>query len=274
MKNVCVITGGGSGMGLATAKVLGKENYIIIVGRTKAKLDNALKELKSLEIEAESFACDISDRSSVDKLVARAILVGKVSRVIHAAGLSPHMGDARTILNVNAIGTININEAFFEVMGNGSCIINVSSMSGYMLPDIILPKRRYKYSRINIDLFRRRMMKYINLFPKNFRSSISYVISKNFVIWYAKTDAVKFGEKGIRILSVSPGFFETPMGEAEKEKMETFTMNSAIKRSGNVEEMAYLLEFCTSDKASYLTGVDILCDGGCLAARETRKQRV
>lgn len=267
MKNVCVITGGGSGMGLATAKILGKENYIIIIGRTIKKLDNALKELKGEGIEAESFACDISDRNSVNKLAAHANETGRIMAVIHAAGMSPHMGDARTIMEVNALGTININEAFFKVMGEGSCLIDVSSMSGYMVPTLVMPKRKYRYSRVNNEQFLTKMMARVNLFPKKLRSSVAYGISKNFVIWYAKTDAVKFGEKGIRILSVSPGSFETPMGEMEKDRMEEYTDHSAIKRPGRVEEIANLFAFCVSAKASYLTGVDILCDGGCVASR-------
>jgi NAD(P)-dependent dehydrogenase (short-subunit alcohol dehydrogenase family) len=68
-------------------------------------------------------------------------------------------------------------------------------------------------------------------------------------------------------LSVSPGSFETPMGELEKDRVKEYTNQSAIKRLGRVEEIADLFAFCVSYKASYLTGVDILCDGGSLASR-------
>lgn len=267
MKNVCVITGGGSGMGLATAKMLGKENHVIIVGRTIKKLEDAVKELREEGIEAESFACDISNRASVDKLAAYAKTKGRIASVIHAAGMSPHMGDARTIMEANAFGTININEAFYEVMEKGSCLIDVSSMSGYIVPNFLLPTKRYKYSRINKEVFMKMMMRRVNIFPKKMRSGVSYSISKNFVIWYAKTGAVKFGSKGIRVLSVSPGSFETPMGELEKDSTDEYTKKSAIKRLGRVEEIADLFAFCVSTKASYLTGIDILCDGGCVASR-------
>ncbi len=266
MRNVCVITGGGSGMGLATAKVLGRDNYIIIVGRTLKKLENALAELTVEGIEAEAFACDVSNRASVNSLVARATLIGRVSTVIHAAGMSPNMGDAKTIMQVNAIGTINIHESFYEVMDAGSSIIDVSSMSGHMIPSLIVPKKVYKYGKINKEVFLRKMMNRVKVLPKKLRSEVAYAISKNFVIWYAKTDAVKLGEKGIRVLSVSPGFFETPMGELEKKRTDAYIKNSAIKRMGRVEEIANLLSFCVSDKASYLTGTDILCDGGCIAS--------
>ncbi|MDS0526983.1 SDR family oxidoreductase [Clostridium sp. SHJSY1] len=266
MKKVCVITGGGSGMGLGTAKILGKENYIIIVGRTRKKLEDAIEELREDGIEATSFACDISNRESVEKLAKRAREIGVISSVIHAAGMSPHMGDAQTIMEANAIGTININEAFFNVMEEDSCIIDVASMSAYLTPKFIMPTKNYKYSRIDKEFFMKKMMARVNFFPKKARSGVAYGISKNFVVWYAKTDAAKFGEKGIRVLSVSPGSFETPMGELEKDEVESLIKYCAIKRLGKVEEIANLLAFCASDKAGYLTGVDILCDGGCVAS--------
>ena len=265
MKKVCVITGGGSGIGLATAKIMGKDHAIIIAGRTVKKLENAISELRAQGIEAEAMACDIADRASVEKLAMRALTMGRIAAVIHSAGLSPNMGDARTIMEANAIGTIHINEVFYEVMESGSCIIDISSMSAYFLPEKILPKKAFRYSHTDKTAFMKKMMRRVNLFPKKLRSGVSYGISKNFVIWYAKTSAKKFGEKGIRILSVSPGSFETPMGELEEEGVKKFLENSAFNRLGKVEEIASLLAFCAGDKPTYLTGTDILCDGGCVA---------
>ena len=268
MKNVCVITGGGSGMGLATAKIMGKDNYILLVGRTQEKLKSALQQLHSEGIEAESFVCDVSDWMSVKMLSVYAATLGKISSVIHAAGMSPNMGDYKKIMTANALGTININNAFFDVMEAGSCIVDVSSMSGYLVPKIIIPARSYKYSRTDTSLFMRRMIARINLFPKKLRPLVSYSISKNFVSWFAQTDAARFGAKGVRVVSVSPGTFETPMGELEKENAHEYLKYCAIKRPGKVEEIAHLLAFCANDKAGYLTGVDVLCDGGCVAGRK------
>ncbi|QDR80303.1 SDR family oxidoreductase [Sporomusa termitida] len=270
MKKVCVITGGGSGMGLATAKILGKNNYIIIAGRTINKLQNALEELSAEGIEAESFACDISKYASVAKLAAHAREIGVISSVIQAAGLSPHMSEAKTIMEANALGTINMHEAFYGIMEEGSCMLDVASMSGYLVPRINIPQREYKYSRINKETFINKMIAMINVFPQKLRSSMAYGISKNFVIWYAKTDAARFGQKGIRVISVSPGSFQTPMGELEKESVESHIKFCAIKRLGRVEEIADLFAFCVSDKAGYLTGVDILCDGGCVAGMKNK----
>jgi NAD(P)-dependent dehydrogenase (short-subunit alcohol dehydrogenase family) len=117
-----------------------------------------------------------------------------------------------------------------------------------------------------------KMMQRVNLFPKKNRSGIAYGISKNFVIWYAKTDAEKFGKKGIRVVSVSPGLFETPMGEVERDISEDFIDQCAIKRYGKVEEIAHLFKYIADEKLAYLTGVDILCDGGCIASGVNAKK--
>ncbi|GHT80578.1 oxidoreductase [Bacteroidia bacterium] len=270
MKTVSIITGGGSGMGLATAKILGASDYIIIVGRTQKKLTNALQELQQMGIAAETFACDISDRNSVDKLFVHAKSIGKIRTVIHAAGMSPNMGDAKTIMEVNALGTININNACYEALESGACVVDIASMAGHLTPQIIIPRRSYGYSRTNTEKFMRKMMRRVNLFPRKLQSEVAYGISKNFVTWFALSDAARFGAKGIRVVCVSPGMFDTPMGELEHEEAEKYIRKyGAIKRMGQVEEIANLIAFCASDKTPYLTGVEIICDGGCIAGRKT-----
>lgn len=139
-------------------------------------------------------------------------------------------------------------------------------MSAYITPKFIMPVRKYKYSVQDPQLFMKKVMKYINFFPKKVRAGVAYGISKHFVIWFAKQDAARFGSKGVRIISVSPGNFETPMGDLEKEEADAYTKYCAIKRFGHVDEIASLFTYCTSPSAGYLTGVDILCDGGLVAS--------
>ena len=91
MANVCVITGGGSGMGLAAAKFMSKDKIIVISGRTMSKLEGAVAELKALGYDAYAKACDTSDRESVKELVAFASSLGEIKNVINAAGVSPAM---------------------------------------------------------------------------------------------------------------------------------------------------------------------------------------
>lgn len=266
MKKVCVITGGGSGMGLATARLMGKDHFVIICGRNVKKLEAAVNELKNEGIEVEHYSCDVSDYSSVEALAQFAKARGDVVAVIHAAGMSPHMGDAKQIMEVNALGTININNVFFEVMKEDSCLIDVSSMSAYLTPKVVMPVRLYQHSIGNPQYFMKKIMKWVNLFPEKVRAGVAYGISKHFVIWFAKQDAARFGAKGIRVISVSPGNFETPMGNLEKEEADAYTKHCAIKRFGHVEEIASLFVYCVSKNAGYLTGIDILCDGGLVAS--------
>lgn len=153
MKSICVISGGGSGMGLEAAKILGRKHKIILMGRTVAKLENAVKQLRDVGIEAEAHPADASHRESVRQLAAYAAQQGEVKVLIHAAGVSPHMTDAQKIFEINAIGTMNMDEEFVKIMPEGSCILNVSSMSAYMLPADKEPKQIYKLSLSDAEAF-------------------------------------------------------------------------------------------------------------------------
>lgn len=141
------------------------------------------------------------------------------------------MGSPEAILRANALGTVNINDAFYPVMAPGGCVIDTSSMSAYLSPSFIMPKRVYPLARTDREKFLKKMMARINLMPKNARTGVAYSISKHFVIWFAKTDAARFGAKGVRCLSVTPGNFDTPMGQLESAEAQTFTAHSALKRN-------------------------------------------
>jgi len=107
MANVCVITGGGSGMGLEAAKFMPKDKIIVLSGRTLSKLEGAVEELKALGLEAYAKTCDTSKRESVKELVDFAVSLGTVKNVINSAGVSPAMkGTQEGILRINALGTV------------------------------------------------------------------------------------------------------------------------------------------------------------------------
>lgn len=273
MKQLCVVTGGGSGMGLETAKLVGKNQKIILVGRTVSKLQSALEELHALGIEAEAYPCDAGDRESVEKLAQYAAAQGTVKTVVHAAGVSPHMADPQKIFQINALGTIHIDEAFGAVMGEGSCILNVSSMSGYMLPEEKLPRQIYALALTDPAAFAGAAAQMLEAVPQEMRTGMAYTVSKNFVIWYTAKMAVRYGKKGIRVLSIAPGTIMTPMGEVEGEEAASFALAGALGRVGEPEEIAKMMAFMVSDDCSYLTGVDILYDGGAIAAFRDRAQQ-
>ena len=272
MKSICVISGGGSGMGLEAAKILGRKHKIILMGRTVAKLENAVKQLRDVGIEAEAHPADASHRESVRQLAAYAAQQGEVKVLIHAAGVSPHMTDAQKIFEINAIGTMNMDEEFVKIMPEGSCILNVSSMSAYMLPADKEPKQIYKLSLSDAEAFRLAVNQMLSQVPPEQQIGTAYTLSKNFVLWYTARMAVKFGKQGIRIVSISPGTFKTPMGEIEGKEAASFAERGALGRMGEPEEIAKMMAFMVSDECSYLTGVDILYDGGSVAALQAMRE--
>jgi len=270
MKPICVITGGGSGMGLEAAKLLAQDYRIILVGRTVAKLEGAIAQLEALGGEVEAFPGDVSDRACVQELAAYAAGLGSIKVVLNAAGLSPKMATGEKVFTVNAMGTIYIVEEFAKVMGQGGCILNVASMAGHMLPDAQVPLDAFKLALADSDAFAATLCGMLNAMPAEEAPATAYVMSKNFVIWYSRQVACQLGKSGIRILSISPGTFKTPMGEIEGAQAAAMAEMGALGRLGEVIEIARVMAFLVSDGASYITGTDILCDGGSIAALRSR----
>lgn len=267
MREVCVITGGAGGMGMAAAKIVGRDRAVVISDVSQSRLEAATTELQSLGIECVTVDCDVTDRSSVAELVATSTSLGSVTSVIHTAGVSPSMGDAEYILRINALGTVHVNEAFLPLAGEGFAIVNVASMAAHMFPRLFIPKRRFKDALGNEDRFMAGVTSACNRVPTKLRPGLAYSISKNFVTWYSASQAARFGSRGARIVSVSPGSIDTEMGRLEEEAGSGAMLKlAALKRFGRPEEVAEVLAFCASTKAGYLTGVDIPCDGGVLAA--------
>lgn len=264
MANVCVITGGGSGMGLEAAKFMPKDKIIVLSGRTMSKLEGAVNELKELGYQAYAKTCDTSDRESVKELVAFATSLGEVKNVINSAGVSPAMkGTPEGILRINALGTVYINQEFSKVMNAGSVIVDVSSNSAYILPSFIIPKKAYPLAETNEALFLKKLVKKSNMPKSEYqKKGFAYSLSKNFVVWYAKKCAFEYGLKGIRVVSLSPGLIATDMGNLEKEDGGMLIPFSAEERMGKPEELGYALATLADERNGYLAGVDVLCDGG------------
>lgn len=267
MKQVCVITGGSSGIGFAAAQRMGRKGYtLVLAARTPAKLDKALEELRGEGIEALACRCDIGSWESVQELARYAAELGEVAVVLHIAGMSPHMGDAEQIVTANALGTVHIHDAFYPVIAEGGVLVDTSSMSAYLTPEFIMPKGGFKLAQSDRVRFMKKIIARVNLLPNKARAGAAYAISKYFVIWYAKQEAARFGAKGVRVVSITPGNFETPMGELEKEEAGAYLKFNAIQRLGRPDEIAALYEAVAAPAMGYLTGTDIICDGGCVAS--------
>lgn len=267
-----VITGGTGGMGLATARILGQDHRVVLADLDRVRIDSAVGELVADGIDAIGFVCDITDRASVDQLFDSAADGGhRVRAVVHTAGISPQMGGPERIARINGIGTVNVAQAFLSRASEGDALVNVASTAGHDFPKILIPSRAFPFAELDPARFERAVVKRSRALGRKLRSGLAYGISKSFVIWYTRRLAVDFGAKGARIVSVSPGSFDTPMGQLEKDHgASEFLKVSAIKRFGRPPEIAAVLAFCASEAPGYLTGTDILVDGGTHAGKEFR----
>lgn len=264
MANVCVITGGGSGMGFEAAKCMPKDKIIVLSGRTMSKLEGAVQQLKELGYDAYAKTCDTSSRESVKELVEFSASLGEIKNVINSAGVSPAMkGTPDGILRINALGTVYVNQEFSKVMNPGSVIVDVSSNSAYILPSFIIPKKAYLLAETDEEKFVQKLVKRASMAKGEYqRKGFAYSLSKNFVVWYAKKCAFEYGLKGIRVVSLSPGLIATDMGNLEKEDGGMLIPFSAEERMGKPEELGYALATVADERNGYLAGVDVLCDGG------------
>ncbi|MBW0018338.1 MAG: SDR family oxidoreductase [Mycobacterium sp.] len=267
---LAVVTGGAGGMGLAAARILGRDHSVLLSDIHREGVNAAANELRAAGVDCTATVCDVTDQKSVTELARLAQQLGPIGAIVHTAGVSPNMGSADLILRINAVGTVLVNTAFYDIATTEMAVVNVASVAGHQLPTIIAPKRCYGRALSDLDRFHRDLLLMCNVAPRRARPGLAYMLSKNFVIWFSKIMAANFGAKGARVLSVSPGSFDTPMGRLEERGAGTLVQLGALKRFGNPSEIAELLAFCAGDRAGYLTGTDIICDGGVMAAMRRR----
>ncbi len=272
MKTVCVITGGGSGMSFAAAKFMPKEKILVLSGRTLSKLERAVAELEGLGYEAHAFACDVSDREQVRKLAQYAASLGQVGNVINSAGVSPAMAKPETIVRINALGTVYVNQEFAAVMQAGSVIVDISSNSAYALPGFLASKKTFALAEQDEAQFVKKMLSLPGKLKDSYKSSgLAYALSKNFVVWYAQKTAFELGKRGIRVVSLSPGLIDTDMGKLEAKDGADLIGLSCEERMGKPEELGFAIAMAADERNGYLAGVDILCDGGSTNGKKFKK---
>ena len=274
MANVCVITGGGSGMGLETARNISKSTILVLTGRTVEKLEKAKAILEAEGHEVHLIAGDVSIRKDVHEFCLLAAGLGTIKTVIHCAGLSPTMADPEKIIRVNAVGTKNVNMEFYKYMNDGGVIVDVASSSAYQAPKLLIKHQIYEKAEYEEDDFIRLLLNEANLVKDEYnRSGIAYVMSKNFVTWYAQKCAHEYATKGIRVVSVSPGLIETGMGtqEAEAKFAQEMIAQTCEHRMGKPEELGFAIAAIADERNGYLSGIDILIDGGASTGKKFRK---
>lgn len=264
MTSWSVVTGGGGGMGLACARRLGQEGPVLLADIDRERLRAALDDLQREGIDAVGVACDVSDPASVASLAGALRERGLLRALAHTAGLSPMMAPAERIYAVNLAGTALVTEAFLPLAAEGSVCVCIASMAGQAgeqraspevdaildapLPGKLLEQLQALGPELHAD-----------------HPGVAYELSKWGVQRWVRHSATAWGKRGARIVSVSPGIIDTPMADFEAERqpaMKEIAGRTPLGRSGRAEEIASVVAFLCSGEASYVTGVDLLVDGG------------
>lgn len=259
-----VITGAARGMGLACARRLGRTHPVVAVDVDAAGLSVAVADLHAEGVAAEAVVCDVTDADAVAAVAASLAGRAPMAAVVHAAGVSPTMGDARLMLDVDLVGTARVLDAFLPLAGRGSVAVCFASIAGQLGP---LPADLQTMLADPLaEGFSDRVAAALGDDP----AGAAYGVAKAGVIQLVQRQAPAWGTRGARIVSVSPGLIgDTPMGAQELEHQEVMAQMLAVTplaRLGRADEVAAVVEFCCSNAASFVTGCDIRVDGGCVAA--------
>lgn len=262
---VVVITGTG-GMGLAIAQHIGKNKHLVLADYSDAALSHAKDTLQAVTDHVEVHKIDVSSFSSCQQLAQSASQAGPLSAIVHTAGVSPATSTSKKIFEVDLLGTANIVEAFYPLVSEGTSFVCIASLAGTSAQ--CSKELEEHFATAPLD----KLLSHPEFDLEKTHTGIAYSISKRGNQLRAQAVSHAWGRKGARINSISPGVISTAMGDAELANEEYGAMiqamvdNSALRRVGKPEDVASVVEFLCSPAASYITGTDILVDGGCAAS--------
>ncbi|PWI31117.1 short-chain dehydrogenase [Flavobacteriaceae bacterium LYZ1037] len=257
-KKAIVITGGSGGIGQACARAF-KNHPLILTDYSQEKVDDTVEELIKEGFDVKGIACDITNKNDIDKLIKYVADHGSLKAMIHTAGVSGTVKDLKKVYTIDLIATELLVDAFYKLAEKDSVAILLSSMMAHTVPE----NKDYDEALANPQA--PESFNIVSRFVNN-DSDLMYNFAKRGVQLLTHKHADKWGQKGARIVSVSPGVIETPMAlkaaEEHPERMETIKQATPLKRNGQPEDVANVICFLASDAASFITSTDILVDGG------------
>jgi NAD(P)-dependent dehydrogenase (short-subunit alcohol dehydrogenase family) len=249
-----VVIGAASGMGAATARKIAPRGRLIVADYN---LEGAQKIAAEIGGDIKAMACDISNQAQIDALMAE---VGdNLEALVVTAGVSGSQAPGRRIIEVNLMGVERVVRAAEPKVRPGTVAVLVASQSGYMVPNV--PEL---FEIIDDPLAPGMLDRLAQMIDVDV-SSLCYQLSKRSVHRMARRHAKTWGLRGGRILSLSPGISDTPMGNEEignNPVMLKMIEACPMGRPGTPEDIANAMDFLTSPAASYMTGSDVLVDGG------------
>ncbi|MBL7486755.1 SDR family oxidoreductase [Frankia sp. AgB1.9] len=251
-------------MGLAVARHITNGRHLVLADYSAAHLDTAVTNLGDEGYAVEGQLVDVSDRSSVEKLASAAAHIGRIDAVVHTAGVSPVMASARQIYEVDLVGTAHVIDAFFEVASPGTSLVCIASMAGHFA-SLPAELERHLATAPTEELLRH------DGIDLDSDPQASYVVAKRGNQLRVSASAQAWGRKGARLNTISPGVISTPMGLDELrgptgDYIQEMVKLSAAGRLGTPGDIAGVAEFLAGQTSSFITGNDILVDGGTVSA--------
>lgn len=266
MKEVMILTGAGQ-IGMAIARRMGYSMKIVIGDKNLKNAQTIAKIMSDAGFDTVSMEMDLSSRDSIKAVIAEARKYGEIKMLVNAAGVSPSQAPIEAILKVDLYGTAVLLEEVGRVIAPGGVGVTISSQSGHRMSALSSEVDEQLACTPTEELLTLEVLQ-----PGNIRDTLyAYQMAKRCNEKRVMAEAVKWGEKGARINSISPGIIVTPLAIDEfNGPRGDFYKNMFAKcpagRPGTADEVANVAELLMSQKGAFITGADFLIDGGATAS--------